>query len=89
LFFGAGGFKVCKKEDVEAMTFRCIAWKTEDTQKRRDLKRDVNPGVDRVSCLVAGLQLIATPCRGPAPTGDLDVDDERKLVLRHLKVDVF
>ena len=49
---------------------------TEDTQKRRDLKRDVKSGVDRVSCLVAGLQLIATPCRGPAPTGDLDVDDE-------------
>ncbi len=59
------------------MTFRCIAWKTEDTQKRRDLKRDVESGVDRVSCLVAGLQLIATPCRGAAPTGEhLDVDDK-------------
>jgi hypothetical protein len=50
---------------------------TEDTQKRRDLKRDVKSGVDRVSCLVAGLQLIATLCRGPAPTGEhLDVDDK-------------
>jgi hypothetical protein len=44
--------------------------------KRRDLKRDVKSGVTGFPAWPR-LQLIATPCRGPAPTGEhLDVDDK-------------